>query len=532
MCILPVAGRIKGFTRRVAGDRRGASAVVFTLVFAMLAPAGIGIFDVYVATQQRAKLQDALDAATLYAARSNGQTTAAVDAAGDKALAANLQLISGATLQSSDFSLSGGKVVAQASVRLPAFAPTVFNHAPITVNSEVMRGLDKLEVALVLDNTGSMVLNNSPKLATLKTQANILIDKLVAGAAASTDPVPLRISLVPFSNTVRVQGSTATNLYNTATHTGPGIPSWVDGRAQAHQLSGSGRDRIFTALGVDRFSMLKALNNTPWAGCVETRMQPYDVSEAAPSLSDGDTLYPPYFWADEPDTSNQNSYVKDKISGSWFAKEKNQAKYTASTVDQTGTFTFLGMNFTRGPNAGCTLQPMIRLTTDTASVKSAINNMTAVGETNIPMGLVWGWHTLSPNAPLADGSSYTTPHLKKIVILMTDGENTNYDSGDSNASHYSGIGFVWQHLTAMTETMNFTQRTSAMDGRLAQLCTNMKAKGIVIYTIRVEVNSGPSTLLQDCATSPDKFFDVVNVSALGAAFDAIAADITNLRISH
>ena len=213
----------RAFLRRLKADRRGATAVVFTLSFALLAPVGIGIFDVYISTQQHAKLQDALDAATLYAARSTAQDSASMDLAGDRALAANLQLIHGATLNSSTFSLSGSKVIAQASVTLPAFAPTVFTHAPLVVNSEVQRGLDKLEVALVLDNTGSMVLNNSPKLATLKTQANILVDKLVAGAAGSSDPTPLKISLVPFSNTVRIQGSTSVVAYNNASHTGFGV---------------------------------------------------------------------------------------------------------------------------------------------------------------------------------------------------------------------------------------------------------------------------------------------------------------------
>ena len=128
--------------------------MVFTIALAMLVPAGVGLFDVYIATQQRAKLQDALDAATLYAARSNGQTSAAIDAAGDKALAANLQLISGATLLSSSFTLNGSKVDAVAQVRLPAFAPTAFDHQPMEGILDVWAGIrgaeEALEIRLVL----------------------------------------------------------------------------------------------------------------------------------------------------------------------------------------------------------------------------------------------------------------------------------------------------------------------------------------------------------------------------------------------
>lgn len=518
-------------------DNRGATAVTFAIVFTVMAPMSLGLFDVYAATEQRGKLQDALDAATLYAARSSAQTDAQVDAAGDKALAANLQLITGATLQSSTFSLSGPKVVAQAAVMLPALAPTFYTHQPVTVTSEVMRGMDKLEVALVLDNTGSMA---GTKITTLQTQAKILIDKLVAGAKNSSDPVPLRISLIPFSSTVRVQGTTtlANSAYNTSTHTGGAIPTWIDGRARSHSLSAGGTTRqdLFNTVNTDRLTIMRTIGQ-PWAGCVEQRMQPYDVMETAPNASDFDSLFTPWFWADEPDTkdfSSVNDYLPDNSNSTDFmTRERLDTKYLASAAwRHTGTISKLGTGFTYGPNAGCSLQTMVRLTTDTASIKSAIDGMTAIGDTNIPLGLMWGWHTLTPNAPLADGLAYDTLHLRKIVILMTDGTNTFTDSGDNNDSFYSGQGWIWQKLTALVGSSDSATRQAAMDGRLAQLCTNMKAKKIEIYTIRVEVTSGSSSLLQNCATSPDKFFDVTNVSALGAAFDAIATSIANLHISH
>ena len=177
------------------------------------------------------------------------------------------------------------------------------------------------------------------------------------------------------------------------------------------------------------------------------------------------------------------------------------------------------------------MQPLIRLTTNMATIKTGIDAMTAVGNTNIGMGLVWGWHTLTPNLPFGDGTAYKTLHVRKIVILMTDGENTNSTGGD-NGSDYSGLGYIWQKLlgSSMTSSTSSSDRLTAMDNRLSALCTNMKAKDITIYTVRVEVTSGSSSLLQNCASTPDKFYDVQNVSTLGAAFDAIAGSIDNLRI--
>lgn len=505
--------------------------MVFALVFAVTAPMALGVFDIYTATEQRGKLQDALDAATLYAARSTAQTDTDIATEGGRALTANLQLISGASLQSSSFHIVGANVVAQAAVKLPAFAPSLFDHQPVTVTSEVQRGMDKLEVTLVLDNTGSM---SGTKLTTLKSQAKILIDKLVAGSKNSSDPTPLRIYLVPFSSTVRVQGTTSLSSYNTVSHSGPGIPTWLDPQAKSHWTNG--RSDVFDIQYTDRLTLMQRLGQS-WSGCVEQRIAPFDILETAPSPSAPESMFVPWFWADEPDTTkftSVNDYIPDvSASGTFSVREKYAAKYVANPIwRHTGTIAKLGSGFSYGPNAGCTLQPMVRLTTNFTALKTAIDAMTAIGDTNIPLGLVWGWHTLTPNAHLADGLAYDTPHLKKIVILMTDGTNTFTDSNDNNDSYYSGQGWIWQLLTAMTRTSTASERQAAMDARLSQLCTNMKAQKIDIYTIRVEVASGSSALLESCATTPDKFFDVTNVNALGSAFYAIAASIANLHIAH
>ena len=57
---------------------------------------------------------------------------------------------------SSTFTLEGDSVVAQAEVKMPALAAGLWPHENLRANSEVVRSLDRLELALVLDNTGSM----------------------------------------------------------------------------------------------------------------------------------------------------------------------------------------------------------------------------------------------------------------------------------------------------------------------------------------------------------------------------------------
>ena len=527
--------KLAAWSRRflmAARDDRGAAAVFFAAATIVLAPLALGVMDIYLASSQRNQLQDALDAATLFAARSNAtaSTTPSLQTVGANALTGNLQLPAGVSLVTSTFNLNGSTVTGYAETTPSALAPGLWAHTNIKANSTVIRSLDRLEVALVLDNTGSMA---GTKIANLKTAANNLIDTLTTAAAQSTDPVPLRMSLVPFSMTVRVQGTTQTTNYNTATHSGTGFPTWVDPQAQADVALGL--DTM--AVQSDRFTLLKQMNKTPWEGCVVSRRQPYDVQDTPPTTLTPATMFVPFFWPDEPDTSAgysgyPNDYLSDQGSSNWTwsQREKNQLKYTVAS--KTGTQTSTGYSF--GPNGGCAMQPLIRLTANTASLKTAINTMVAVGDTNIPLGMMWGWHTLSPNAPFADGSAYGTQHLQKVLILMTDGDNTMSDpssSAEQNKSYFSGLGYIWQNILGITSGTT-AQRQTAMDNRQALLCANLKAKGIVIYTVRVEVLTGPSPVLQACASTPDKYYDVQDVSTLNAAFASIAGSINSLRISH
>ena len=49
--------------------------------------------------------------------------------------------------------------------------------------------------------------------------------------------------------------------------------------------------------------------------------------------------------------------------------------------------------------------------------------MQASGNTNVTIGLVWGWHSLTPNLPLAQGVR-SRADSDKVIVLLTDGTNT------------------------------------------------------------------------------------------------------------
>lgn len=514
-----IGRRAKRFLRRFA-TRKGGVAMIFGLSFIPLSILTLAAIDFHRASTVKNMLQDALDAATLAAARSEGATSSQIQTIGYNTLMANVTTVNDTTISAATFTLAAdGTVTGDVEAEVEPLVASMFLGGPLTVGAEsqVVRANDKLEIALVLDNTGSM---SGTKIATLRTAASNLVDDLAEAASTNPDPDAIKIGLVPFSMTVRVGAQ-----YQNA--------NWIDNNAvnPMHSL-------IFDGNG-NRFAYLNQMNLN-WAGCVESRPYPYDVQETAPTPSNPSTMFVPYFAPDEPDTDQvnafedynvSNDYLPDGIGkkssdyGKWFKHQGRRQKYGTN-----GLSTSNG----KGPNKGCTMQSLARLTTNMNSIKTSISNMVATGETNIPLGLVWGWHVLSPNAPFGDGASYTDDEVTKVVILMTDGDNVNSEADNPNDSTYSGLSYAgWtSNLLGLPGGSSGSQRRAVMDQRLATLCTNMKAQGIVIYTVRVEVNSGSSSLLQNCASKPDNFYDVQNVADLGDAFEQIAGQISRLRIAH
>lgn len=532
---------------RIARDIRGGVAIWFGLMFPVLTFAVLVAVEFARASSADEALQDAVDAAALIAARSTAITSEELDAIGDAALIGALQGVKGINgftadadgrLSMATFSVDGSTVTATATgtsevLVAGTFIPAIEIHA----GAEVVRSINKLEIAMVLDTTGSM---SGTKLSNLQTAAKNFITTMEAAAARSTETNPVRISIVPFSTSVRVNDTLSMSSYNTSTHSMTGLPTWLDGRAQ----STAWNKDIFdianaTAARIDRFEMLKNMGLS-WGGCIEARMPPYDIRETAPSSSNVDTLFTPYFAPDEPDTSSAygNDYMDDETSGNWSVRQGNYAKYA---VHDFNYWSYYLNNWTWGPNQNCNPATIQRLSTNFSALRSHIDTFVASGETNIPLGLMWGWHTLSPNAPLADGVAYSTPNTTKIIVLMTDGDNTmgSTSSSNSNGTRYHGYGYGWQNRVSGLSSSSSSTRTSKLNGRMVgngsqeDLCGNIRGQNIIIYTVGVGVSSSSQTLLTDCAGTAEQYYDVsADAGDLDTAFDAIAGSIQNLRLSR
>ena len=527
---------LKGLFRR----EEGSVAVQFALLALPLCILAFGLVDVNRATVAKQQLQDALDAATLMAART---TTATTDTAlynvGNPSLQANLSTLNGVTLQASTFHLNGPYVDSTATVKVVPVVANLWMSGDMTISatSQVVRTMDDLEVALVLDNTGSMASSlgsGGSKISALQTAAVSLVDTLASAAANSSDPNAVKYAVVPFSMTVNI-GSTYQGQ------------NWLTGVLPSSTGYGGLSHDVFDTANTNRFTLLSQMGLS-WGGCVESRPAPYDVQDTAPSTGTPDTLFVPFFAPDEPDSSkakntsggyysSQNNWItNDKSSSSsWVTRLTAVAKYASSNKSN---ITSTGKTAGNGPNEGCATAPLLRLTTSSTTTKSTLNSMVATGNTNVAMGLMWGWHVLSPNAPFADGVAYGTANHDKIVILLTDGDNTNDTySNDYENAIYTGVGYIRQgrlvdtNGNALTTSSTSTDRMNAIDGRELALCANMKAKNIIIYSIGVGVSTHSKTLLQTCASGTDHYYDVTDSSQLTSVFNAIAGSIQNLRLS-
>ena len=456
--------RLFKFLKRAAQDRRGVSAVFFAISFAVLTPMALGVFDVYQSTEQRGKLQDALDAAALYAAKSSAATTPDINTVGQKALTANLRLIPGASLTSSSFSLSANnKVLGQASVTLPAFAPMEFTHLPVSATSEVTRAGNNLEVAMVLDNTGSMA---GAPLTSLQSAANQLIDLVVSDTQT---PFYSKIAVVPYSNAVNA-GAYANTVRGAPTT----APSPI--AAPCIDQQGCTKEKFTPASGgMPTFNV---------STCVSERTGPQAFTDASYSGAPVGWAYPP---ADNP-------------------------------------------------CIGAAIQP---LTSDKSALHTMIGTLTAAGSTAGHIGVAWGWYMISPNwgalfPAASQGAAYGTPNTLKVVILMTDGAfNTAYCKGvisnPSSATDGSSGGATEHAACASPNGNSFVQAQS--------LCTAMKAapNNVIIYTVGFlhgGADPAAASILANCATDAQHAYLPTTGADLQVTFQAIAADLNKLRISH
>ena len=392
-------------------------------------------------------------------------------------------------------------------------------------SATVGKGNGSVEVALVLDNSGSMA---GQPIADLRVAAQNLTSVLYAGYEG-TDKV--RVGIVPFAGSVNVGSAHQ-------------AASWMDsaGLSPTHYENFAEqrtRFQLFTQLGVQ------------WGGCVEVRPSPHDVSDSLPAAGVPASLFVPMFAPDEPDHANAegnayaNNYLSDTGGGcpappqtclrsnrrgrctSWSAPALPAAQAQARTCKYDGA---VGVSAS-GPNALCDSAPILPLTESKSAVHDAIGQMRAKGSTNMLEGLMWGWRVLSPEQPFTHGRPYSDRENTKYLILMSDGENNHQAMSNHNKSIYHAFGYAANGRLGTGS--NSAALISQMNSKTRAACENAKAAGITIYTIafRLEQDANTRSLLASCASSAAEAYLASTGAGLVQAFEAIAREIAKLRIA-
>lgn len=206
-----------------------------------------------------------------------------------------------------------------------------------------------------------------------------------------------------------------------------------------------------------------------------------------------------------PGNSDNRTCVKER---------QGTHRYTDETPNGTNGY----FDYYTGTRACQPQATVLPLTNDTQDLRQRINEMQPIGTTAGHIGSAWAWYALSPNfsglwPAASEPQSYSKltelnerglPSLKKIAILMTDGEYNKKYSGDSSAIQARAI------------------------------CAAMKAKGVTVYTVGFAISPGgeAAETMEQCATDSDHSYSADDPDALRAAFRDIALKIATLRLTQ
>jgi Flp pilus assembly protein TadG len=242
---------------RLLQDRRGGVAVIFALT---LVPA-LGFVGAAVdyarLSSARQHIQQAVDAAALDAAKATLTMASESEAARDKRARAiyeaNLALYKDVTTDSFTIARATDKLKLGASGTVPLVFGGFLGMSVATVDASatVPLGMNDLEVALVLDNTGSM--KDYGKIENLRTAAKNFITTIESSKTAGSIG-KASFAVVPFATQVRID---------------PGLKAatWLS----FAMATGNNKNDYTQVTAGD------------WTGCIADRAQPYNSQYSAPT---------------------------------------------------------------------------------------------------------------------------------------------------------------------------------------------------------------------------------------------------------
>ncbi len=561
-----------------------------------IAGAGALAIDYGRASSVRSKLQLAADAAVLAAKGDPASNRQQSEAIARRFMAENSDGILGAEIISVNIAATGDQIDLDVRAKLGTSLGALFgkDYIDVGVRSRAVASTDDLELALVLDNTGSM----RDHMDELRTGANDLVRTLFDSAGSRTQ---LKIAVVPYVGAVNIgNGPLQMTWMDTAADSrlhaeaiewryfgyelgctyAPGgggsdpgsgthgflwelMPRFADAAASLIGVSSAQAATagdvpapfqfapdcwLATPAKLNHFDFFAQIPNTEWKGCVEARPEPFDVTDDPPNPANADTLFVPWFWPDETDNAalaamgdamrTVNDYLPDRLdlrdAVAPVFNDPNPHWGMHNILKYNGTPAIISETgpATQGPNRACP-DPILPLSDVRDDIRASIDGLMHWdgSGTNIAEGLVWGWRVLSPNAPFTQGAPYG--RANKVIVLMTDGvNNVNPVPLFGHLSEYSAYGYLEQWSSNRIADKTYQGFKDYADGRLSEVCTNAKNAGVQIYTVAFGITDDDTlALLRDCATAPPYAYTATTSGDLIQAFQQVATSLSKLRLA-
>jgi Flp pilus assembly protein TadG len=497
----PVAVSHKtSFLARFARNEGGDVAIIFALTTVIVVALVGGAVDYGRWLSARNQTQTAIDSALLAAGRTSqttyGDATKSVTAANTYYANMKSKIVVDDTVAfASQNAATTFAATGSAYIQTPFLSIVGISRLPVLklgdgvvqAKSTIAQGGNSgssVEVAMMLDTTGSM---GGQKLTDMKLAAKDLIDIVVW---QDQSQYTSRIALAPFSEVVNVG-----DYFQAVTNQNPVPASHYVYPPSCFNANGTVKS---TCLNKSQYLVV---DNIAKAKCVTERLGDAEFTDEKPA---------PGTWVTTFNDARASAY-------------SNRSTLLAAGAANGSDFDALSDTTT----TTCPERtPLVPLTSNKDTLKAAIDGFVAENSTAGSVGTAWAWYLLSPEwSPIwPSGSKPETyskltevgpsgqPRLQKIAVLMTDG--------------------VYNTFQGVQYGDNSTQATN-VETRTKTICTNMKAKGIKVYSIGFQINDASAlSMLQNCATDATYYYNATNGSALRAAFRDIALKISALRISQ
>jgi Flp pilus assembly protein TadG len=441
------------------------------------------------------------------------------------------------------YSTTGGSnVVIQATAALDAQFVRVLGYDTfhLRATSTAKWGITRLRVALVLDNTGSMA--SDGKMTALQTATKSLIDQLHGAVTTNGD---VYVSIIPFAKDVNLGNSnSAADWIYWGTAPGdnnvnnPGLPiqdattsdntSWNATRGTCSSGSWSTRSTCFANVGTCSVSGYTNQDACTSSGICSNG----GYSSESTCTSHGTCSNPSYTkksscqshsgtWTVNTWTSYNGVWT---VTGTWKPRTHNATNWNGCVMDR-GNWDDPDTTYNFDTNAsppdpvtprwsslyaaeqyGSCPKAVKGLTYEWDNMKTLVDSMTPNGNTNQAIGLQVGWMSLVGGGPFTVPDMDPAFKYQQVIILLTDGLNTQ-DRWYSTATD--------------------------IDARQQITCDNVKAAKVDLYTIQVNTGGDPtSTLLQNCASDPTKFYLLTSADQITATFQTIGTNLTKLRVAQ